>query len=267
MEAVFLFVKRIFLCVKISLYNRSTMEKKSHNKSGVSQILVALLIVVVAIQSYYLYDLRKAVKANEDYLLNEPKIGISDYAQSGDDGAGQNTEAESSEEEASTSASSSAPMAKQKPLRVPSQVALRNGYWDPFADMSRMQEEMRRSLDHAFGRWEDRLEDRFGVWVESQVNVEEFEDEVVVTAEIPNIKEDSLKIDLRKNRLSLSGQAEENNEEKNEAGEVTFSQSSSRSFSYTVVLPGELDPSTMEKKLDGNLLEITVQKVNREKAE
>lgn len=239
------------------------MNENPSNKSSFSHklilLLIAVLIVTVGVQSYFLYDLRSSL-GERGLSSNEVESGVV---------LSQNERKESTDEVALKSDSEE----KKKLDAMPNHATTRgtgirlprasNRMWDPFEEMARVQDEVTRAIDRSFGLWEDSLEDRFGGGLFSmgtQVNVEEQGDEVVVTAEIPNIKEDSIKIELSGNQLSLSGKTEDSKEEKNEEGETVYSQSSSRSFAYSVLLPGKLEPGSIEKKFDGNMLEVRVKK-------
>ena len=88
--------------------------------------------------------------------------------------------------------------------------------WRPMSDLISIREEMNRLFDNFFGELPERrmglLE---GEWSPS-VNVAETDEEIVVTAELPGVKQDDVDISVADNILTLKGEKKEEKEIKKE---------------------------------------------------
>jgi len=95
--------------------------------------------------------------------------------------------------------------------------------WRPLRDMVSIQEEMNRlfSASGGFGRTPKRwssfgsvgFEPEEGLWTPT-VDVSETKDEIVLTAEVPGMKKEDIKLSVQDNVLTLSGEKKQEKEEK-----------------------------------------------------
>jgi len=77
--------------------------------------------------------------------------------------------------------------------------------WRPFRDLATMQEEMNSLFDRLFDRFPERKDISEGIWSPC-VDISETKDDLVITAEIPGMKKDDIKISLNDNILTLKGE-------------------------------------------------------------
>jgi len=121
--------------------------------------------------------------------------------------------------------------------------------WTPFGDIDRIFED------------EDWPTPRFRMraLMAPPVNVRQTEKEVVVTADIPGIKEEDLQIEVGENFIDISGERKEETEEKDEGyyrKEVNYG-----SFQRRIPLPTEVIADKAEATIKEGQLRIVVPKV------
>jgi len=123
--------------------------------------------------------------------------------------------------------------------------------WDPFEVMQDML------------RW-DPFRDWFRAWRGGEMTfapafeVKETKNAFVFKSDLPGVKESELDISLSGNRLTVSGQRQE---EQREEGERYYTyERSYGSFSRSFTLPDGVDPDKVEAELKDGVLTITVPK-------
>lgn len=92
-----------------------------------------------------------------------------------------------------------------------------------------------------------------------RIDVSEDKDHINVTAEIPGVKKDNIKITLQDNILTIEGEKKKASEQK----EKNFYRSERifGSFKRCFTLPAEVDSEKVEAKFEDGMLHIQMQKV------
>jgi HSP20 family protein len=85
--------------------------------------------------------------------------------------------------------------------------------WDPFRDMVSIRDEIDRVFDGFFGRMPAKSTMIEGVWA-PLVDIEETEDDILITAELPGMKKEDIKISVSEGRLHIAGVRSKEKEEK-----------------------------------------------------
>lgn len=126
-------------------------------------------------------------------------------------------------------------------------------HWRPFGEMP----SLRERLDSLF----DDLSAENGAKL-AAVDVIREEDRIVVHADMPGIKPEDLKIEVADDVLTIHGEHEEgkDEEEKAKKGKARFvrHERSYSSFSRSLVLPQDVDPSKIEARCKDGVVEVTV---------
>lgn len=124
--------------------------------------------------------------------------------------------------------------------------------------------EFRREFDDLVRRFEDLLprEATQRLFLPA-VNVSEDDTHVLVTAEIPGMDPNDLKVELRDNVLTISGEKKEEKEEKGES--LHRIERSFGSFSRSVTLPAEVKDEGAEAKFKNGVLSLKMPKVESAK--
>jgi HSP20 family protein len=135
--------------------------------------------------------------------------------------------------------------------------------WDPFKEVTTLQERINRLFEDAFPRTREREEDLSpGIW-RPAVDIYEGETAVVLKAELPGIKKGDVSVEVKDNVLTIKGERKaesEIKEEKYYRRERTYG-SFSRSFNlqYTV------KPDKIKARFKDGVLVIEVPKPEEEK--
>lgn len=126
--------------------------------------------------------------------------------------------------------------------------------WEPFRELVSLRDDMDRFFKSFFG---SSLEEVEGFWA-PVIDIEEDNDNYYVRAEIPGIKKEDVKISVRGNAISVSGERKQESETKNK----TFHrvERSYGRFRRTVTLPSEIDADTVKATYKDGILTITLPK-------
>ncbi|MBM3296530.1 MAG: Hsp20/alpha crystallin family protein [Candidatus Aminicenantes bacterium] len=128
--------------------------------------------------------------------------------------------------------------------------------WDPFRDMVTLREKMNRLFEDQFSGREEK-DIMQGTWTPS-VDIFENEAELVLTAELPGVKEEDLEIKIEDNTLSLSGERKFEKETKEE--NYHRIERSYGSFYRSFTLPNFIDHEKIKAEHENGLLRITMPK-------
>ena len=128
---------------------------------------------------------------------------------------------------------------------------------------------MESFLDQYFGRpWLRPLRRDLPTWGKlskpfegraPNVDVIERDKEMVLRAEIPDVKKEDLEVSLSDNRLTIKGSTR-HKETKEEEGEYTHRELSRGSFSRTITLPSDVDGENAKAEFNDGVLEMTLPK-------
>jgi HSP20 family protein len=139
----------------------------------------------------------------------------------------------------------------------PSLQAARPTWDETFGIMRRMIEDM-DSLLSGFG-WPSRIgrlrgEERAS-WA-PQVDLEQHGDQLVVTAELPGVKSEDVRVEIAENRLVLQG--ERRSERETTEGGVYRSERQYGSFHRTIRLPDGADPDSARATMADGVLRVSL---------
>jgi len=123
-------------------------------------------------------------------------------------------------------------------------------YGTPFRDIRRLQEEMDRLTRSATAP------QGFPA-----INVFAHQDGVVITAELPGVKEDELDISVHRDTVTLRGERQD----QTEAQGYHRRERRSGPFGRTFSLPFQVDPERVEAKLLNGILTLTLHRPEQDK--
>ncbi len=135
--------------------------------------------------------------------------------------------------------------------------------WDPFREMSSLQERMNRLFSEFRGRpsWGEE-EITQGAWT-PPVDIFETPNSLVLKAELPGITKDDISIEVKDSTLTLKGEKKfekEVNEENYHRVERAYG-----SFQRAFTLPSTIQQDKVKAKFKDGVLEITLPKVEEAK--
>lgn len=130
---------------------------------------------------------------------------------------------------------------------------------DNWSDFGSLQDKINRMFDDTFRSLSisDREEMETGNWTPS-VDVVENNDNYLVKADIPGVKKDDLKVDVKNGTLVIKG--EKKQEEKVEKDNYIRVERSYGNFIRSFTLPTNVDSSKINAKFTDGVLEITIPK-------
>ena len=135
--------------------------------------------------------------------------------------------------------------------------------WRPRHDLTNIREEMNRLFDDFFRGWpEPRKGLLEGEWAPS-IDVAETEEEIVVTAELPGIKQEEVDITIADDVLTLKGEKKEEKEVKKK--NYHRIERSYGSFQRSVGLPVGVQADKAKATYKNGVLSITVPKAEEAK--
>jgi HSP20 family protein len=133
--------------------------------------------------------------------------------------------------------------------------------WDPFREMTSVQERMKRVFDDLRDRT-GAEEVAPGAWV-PPIDIHETPESLVLKAELPGLKREDISIELQDGTLILKGEkrfARDVNEENYRRIERTYG-----AFQRSFTLPGIIKQDGVKAKFNDGILEITLPKAEEAK--
>ncbi len=134
--------------------------------------------------------------------------------------------------------------------------------WSPARELLGFQNEVNRVFDHFFGR--DPLETSYrrSAW-EPSVDIGESEEDFLVTADLPGLTKDDVKISYEDGVITLRGEKKQEKEEKGKnyhRVERSYGQ-----FERSFRLPTRIDVGKIEAKFKDGVLQLRLPKVEEAK--
>jgi len=136
--------------------------------------------------------------------------------------------------------------------------------WNPWREMPTLHNRINSLFDDPFfriGRLSD--EESMGMW-NPAVDLYEKDEHFIIKAELPGVKKDDIKVDLKDRVLTLSGERTYDNEVKEE--NYYRRERSYGKFQRAFTLPAEVDPEKIKAEFKDGVLQIEVPKPENKKA-
>ncbi|SFM42528.1 Hsp20/alpha crystallin family protein [Methanolobus profundi] len=130
--------------------------------------------------------------------------------------------------------------------------------WDPFDEMRHMQER----LYNMFGDESSPSEMMDMDTLSPLVDIEEKDDKIVVTTDLPGVSKDDINIDIKNDRVWISANTHKESKEEQE-GYLMRERTYSR-FARAFNLPSSVDEDAASAKLEDGVLTITIPKAEIE---
>lgn len=135
--------------------------------------------------------------------------------------------------------------------------------WDPFQEMSALQESMNRLFSDVRAQAPVRGEEIVqGAWIPA-VDIFETNEAIVLKAELPGITAQDISVEVKDNTLTLKGEKKFEKEVKEENYHRV--ERSYGSFQRAFTLPGTIHQEKVKAKFKDGILEITLPKVEEAK--
>lgn len=129
--------------------------------------------------------------------------------------------------------------------------------WDPFRDLITLREKMNRLFEEAFTSRGEEKELVSSTWTPS-VDIYETEHALVLSAEVPGIKEDDIEIKIEENTLTIKGERKFEKETKEE--NYHRIERAYGSFYRSFTFPNYVDQDKIEAEHESGVLKIIMPK-------
>jgi HSP20 family protein len=130
--------------------------------------------------------------------------------------------------------------------------------WDPFKDLLTLQDRMNRLFDESVRNVKTGDEALSSAIWSPAVDIYETDDEVVVKAELPEVNQKDIDIQIENNTLTLRGERKFNKETKKE--NFHRIERSYGTFSRSFTLPGSIDQEKINADYKDGILKISMPK-------
>ena len=104
-----------------------------------------------------------------------------------------------------------------------------------------------------------------GVWLPA-VDVEESADELLLTAELPGMREENVNVDIENNILTIRGEKREEREEGDEGSRYHVSERRYGSFQRRFTLPRSIEADAIRAEFDSGVLTVRLPKAPEAKS-
>ncbi len=157
-------------------------------------------------------------------------------------------------------AGDNAPQAEQK---APADQT--TGNWDPSTEMQRMQAQMDRIFEEAMqhvrhDQFVQPITKENQVAAETKITLQDEQDQYVVKAEIPGSKAESINVGLDGQLLTISAETRNEQQQKNDQGQVIKEEHYVSDFERAFTLPGPVTASGMHSDYHDGVLTVTIPK-------
>lgn len=132
----------------------------------------------------------------------------------------------------------------------------RRDEWDPFKDLFDLQKEINRLFETSFSRLPQRFisEESFA----PAIDLYEDENEYVVEAELPGLKQDEIKVSVEDDILTISGEKKREKEVKKE--NLYRSERFYGKFERQIVLPQNTEKDNIKASYKNGVLKVVIPK-------
>lgn len=133
--------------------------------------------------------------------------------------------------------------------------------WREQREMMEPFQALRRQFDEMFEDWSEGMS--APSMLKPRLEVSESDNDMIITAELPGVDQKDVEVSLSGRHLTIKGEKRSEKEETQEAGKGRVYHRSERtygSFHRSILLPFDVDPSSMSATFRDGVLTVTAQK-------
>ncbi len=134
--------------------------------------------------------------------------------------------------------------------------------WEPFGELFSLRDDIDRLFDEYFGKSPEKADG--ALWYPA-LDISETEDGYQIEMDVPGIPKDDIKLSLRDNQLTISG--ERKSEKKEESKDKTYHRIERYygKFQRTIALPNEVDANKIKAEYKDGVLKISLPRAEKSK--
>ena len=130
--------------------------------------------------------------------------------------------------------------------------------WDPFRELEEMSARLNRFFGQPIARKPGDAEDGFFADWAPAIDVQETDAEYLLKADLPDVKKDDVKVDVKEGVLSIEGERKQEKEEKGK--KFHRIERSYGKFIRRLALPTEVDPQKIAAEFKDGVLNVHLPK-------
>jgi len=218
-------------------------ENNADRNNRILSLLLVLLVIVVAVQGYYLFQAYSNAREDGIHALINTDDQIQDKDWKLAPGAG----------------NSSTSISPNPLVNTPFDP---NG-WDPFKEMEEMHKQMEQMFQGAFGRFN--ASPKFnafsqGLSFNPTMDIEEHDNQYIVRMDIPGADSSKINVSIEDRILTISGTREEEINQQGANAKQLRSERRLGQFERVMTLPGPVKQSEMKANYENGVLTVTIPK-------
>lgn len=134
--------------------------------------------------------------------------------------------------------------------------------WEPFKDMVSLRDEIDKLFNDFFKRSPEERIEPHGIWYPA-LDIEESKDNIKVTAELPGMKKEDIRLTISDGQLMIQGERKFEKEEKDKTYHRI--ERSYGKFRRTISLPTEVEEDKVKATYEQGILKVTIPKSEKVK--
>jgi len=211
-------------------------------------ILITTLLVVVAAQSWFMFDMHKQLNT----LGTTPQATAAKIIPD-------------SSEMAANQASPPTAVPRHKNSPFDDNFFAQNfdmGNWNPDKQFEQMRQQMDTMMQQAFNHFgkNQGLQNFFSDNGSPDISIKDEGKQYLVLVDLPGADKNNISVTLNDNQLTVSGQQSHTENKTDRNGNTIFRSQQSGTFSRSVTLPGDVEPGSMHTEFNNDVLKITIAK-------
>ena len=263
------------------------MPETNESKSFASlfTMLVLLLVTVVAIQTWYIVDIKQTLAAMQSDQSSS-QSAVQPGAEVVTKSESKNTVAPSENEEALAQTTpvipetpsdekdltpynlaSPVPPASTPPALATDDLIYTPSYmqtWNPHTEIQRMQQHMERSFNDRYNHPDyNRPNFRYSFRQNlsaPEMDMRENQNQYIILVNIPGADQKDVSVKLEGQRLTVMGKQEYKNQDRDANGNIIFSERRSGKFKRSITLRAPVEKKGMQTQIDNGVLRILIAK-------
>lgn len=241
---------------------------QTQSKQSLLLGLIIVLVIIMAIQAWYMVGMKKQLNGISTQRLSVAHQVFQTPVNTAAVMAMNSQPAQKSSSTKSKVTPGKHPQVKPK-QHTP---VFNNGFsttpfnaqnWNPYEEIQQMQRNMNRMFNRTFTHFNQSPD--FRQFFSSSVtvpkmDVKENKKQYTIIVNVPGADTKNMSVNLNGQMLTVKGEQNSSEKNKNSNGNIVFQERSSGSFQRTITLPGPVKKSGMKTQISNGVLTITIPK-------
>jgi len=246
---------------------------QTRSKQGLLLGLIIVLVIIMATQAWYMVGMKKQLDGISTQRSSVARRVFQTPVNSATVMAMNNQAAQKSSAMPSKTTTGKHQQVKHQQVKSQQPAsAFNNGSanvpfnaqnWNPYEEIQQMQRNMDRMFNRTFSHFNQSpdFQQFFSRSVTvPKMDVKENRKQYTVIVNVPGADAKNMSVNLNGQMLTVKGEQDSSEQNKNSNGNIVFQERSSGSFQRTIALPGPVKKSGMKTQISNGVLTITIPK-------